>query len=243
MPALLLVQQVQEKTERYLTSTHGRTRFEARYDWDSVVLDATAEREAWFRAHKLSFRRGYLLYGTPGNGKTATIRIMASHPCIRPFAVDLSDVEEKSKDIHNLFEEAANNTPSLVILEDFDRAFPLEGKRTRERTVSFQTLLNCLDGVGMRNGVLVASSANDPTCLDPAILKRPGRFDRVVRFNNPDASLRREYYMRLNPILTGEQFEIAIQKTEGFSFAQLREVYVSGAQSAFEHGREVNSLM
>jgi ATP-dependent 26S proteasome regulatory subunit len=106
--------------------------------------------------------------------------------------------------------------------------------------VSFQTLLNCLDGVGSQDGVIVVATANDPTCLDPAILKRPGRFDRVVQFRNPDADLRREYYRRLSPTLDGEQFEIAIEETEGFSFAQLRETYILGAQSAFENGREVS---
>ena len=126
-----------------------------------------------------------------------------------------------------------------MILEDLDRAFPTEGKRTRERDISFQTLLNCLDGVGTQEGVIVVATANDPTCLDSAILKRPGRFDRVVQFRNPDAHLRREYYQRLSPILTGEQFESVITQTEGFSFAQLRETYILGAQSAFEHGREI----
>jgi len=51
--------------------------------------------------------------------------------------------------------------------------------------------------------------------------------------------LRREYYQRLSPVLTGDQFEIAIEQTEGFSFAQLRETYILGSQSAFEHGRDV----
>lgn len=106
--------------------------------------------------------------------------------------------------------------------------------------MSFQTLLNCLDGVGTQDGVLVVATANDPTCLDPAILKRPGRFDRVVQFRNPSADLRREYYRRLSPTLVGEQFEMAIENTEGFSFAQLRETYILGSQSAFEHGREVS---
>jgi cell division protease FtsH len=91
-----------------------------------------------------------------------------------------------------------------VILEDLDRAFPTEGKRTQERTVSFQTLLNCLDGVGTQDGVIVVATANDPTCLDAAILKRPGRFDRVVQFRNPDTDLRREYYRRLNATLAGD---------------------------------------
>ncbi|MFZ1930353.1 MAG: ATP-binding protein [Candidatus Sulfotelmatobacter sp.] len=127
----------------------------------------------------------------------------------------------------------------MVILEDLDRAFPTEGKRTQERTVSFQTLLNCLDGVGSHDGVIVVATANDPTCLDAAILKRPGRFDRVVQFRNPDATLRRQYYRRLSPILTGEHFEIAITQTEGFSFAQLRETYIMGSQSAFEKGGEI----
>jgi ATP-dependent Zn protease len=76
--------------------------------------------------------------------------------------------------------------------------------------------------------------------MDAAILKRPGRFDRVVQFRNPDAALRRQYYRRLSPVLVGEQFEIAIERTEGFSFAQLRETYILGAQSAFERGQDVS---
>ena len=139
----------------------------------------------------------------------------------------------------HLFDRAAMNAPSLIILEDLDRAFPTEGKRTQERAVSFQTLLNCLDGVGSQNGVIVVATANDPTCLDAAILKRPGRFDRVVQFRNPDAALRRQYYRQLSPILAGDEFEIAIEHTEGFSFAQLRETYILGAQSSFEHGQEI----
>jgi SpoVK/Ycf46/Vps4 family AAA+-type ATPase len=248
---LLLLRRVQDQTERYLETAYGQTRLKARYDWESVVMDANArrmvrsdfelffEREDWFRQHNLPYRRGYLLWGAPGNGKSATIRVMAAHPYIQPYTLDLSDSEEKSADVLRLFEKAAENTPALVILEDLDRAFPTEGKRTQERTVSFQTLLNCLDGVGSQDGVIVVATANDPTCLDAAILKRPGRFDRVVQYRNPDAELRRQYYLRLSPVLTGEQFEIAIEQTEGFSFAQLRETYILGSQSAFEHGRDV----
>lgn len=248
---LLLEQEVVGRTERYLETGHGLARLQGRYDWDALVLDATIrrlvqrdfeiffQREDWFRQNNLPYRRGYLFWGSPGNGKSATLRVMAAHPYIRSYTIDLSDVAEKSSDVLHLFQKAGENTPSLVILEDLDRAFPSEGKRTKERSVSFQTLLNCLDGLGTQDGVVVVATANDPTCLDAAILKRPGRFDRVVQFRNPDAHLRREYYKRLSPVLTGERFEIAIQQTEGFSFAQLRETYILGSQSAFEHGREI----
>jgi SpoVK/Ycf46/Vps4 family AAA+-type ATPase len=179
---LLLVQQVQDKADRYLETENGQIRLQTRYDWDLVVMDATTrrmvrtdfelffERESWFRQHNLPYRRSYLLWGPPGDGKTATIRVMASHPYIKPFALDLSDIDNKSGELVRLFERASGNTPALIILEDLDRAFPSEGKRTKERSVSFQTLLNCLDGVATQDGLIVAATANDPTCLDPAIL-------------------------------------------------------------------------
>jgi SpoVK/Ycf46/Vps4 family AAA+-type ATPase len=250
---LMMVQEVKQESERCLETAGKQTRFESKYDWNMVVMEPAVrrlvrddfelffEREEWFHAHNLPYRRGYLFWGSPGNGKTATIRVMASHPYIKPFAIDLSNNQNESSDVFRLFAAASESTPALIILEDLDRAFPTEGKQTRERKVSFQTLLNCLDGVGSQDGVIVVATANNPTHLDPAILKRPGRFDRVVQFRNPDASLRREYYQRLNPILCGEQFEAAIRKTEGFSFAQLRETYILGAQCAFENGQEVSA--
>jgi hypothetical protein len=248
---LLMMQQVQSKAERHLGTVAGAIRLEGGYDWDRLVLDPIVSRmvrqdfelffarEDWFRKHHLPYRRGYFFYGSPGNGKTAVIRVMAAHPHIRPYALDLSDGDNRSSQLVALFEQACRNTPALVILEDIDRAFPTEGKRTREKSVSFQTLLNRLDGVATKDGVITVATANTPECLDPAIIKRPGRFDRVVRFRNPDANLRRQYYLKLNPILSGDEFEIAIEKTDGFSFAHLRETYITGAQSAFEQARDV----
>lgn len=120
----------------------------------------------------------------------------------------------------------------MVLLEDIDRAFPKTGE-TKSR-ISLQALLNCLDGVGTGEGIIVVATANEPAILDPAILKRPGRFDRVVCFPNPDVSLRSEYLRLLNPDISLDHLGEAIRSSDGFSFAQLREAYIIAGQRAFE---------
>jgi len=105
--------------------------------------------------------------------------VMAAHPYIQPYTLDLSDSEEKSADVLRLFEKAAENTLALVIVEDLDRAFPTEGKRTQERAVSFQTLLNCLDGDPEATGALRQS------CAIPE--SRPGFTTRVLPATQPRA--------------------------------------------------------
>src|ERR1035441_7702632 len=103
------------------------------YCWDSVVLNASLERfvrqdfesffrrEEWFRRHNLPYRRGYLLYGPPGNGKTTVARIMACHPAIRAFGVDFRTAKYRPDQLSDMFDAAAAQAPSLVILEDIDK--------------------------------------------------------------------------------------------------------------------------
>jgi ATP-dependent 26S proteasome regulatory subunit len=102
--------------------------------------------------------------------------------------------------VTELFETAARNKPGLIILKDPDRAL--------------QHLLNRLDGVSPYEGVIV--TANKPASLDPAILKRPGRFCRIVSFPDPDAACRRAYLLKL-PRSTAENksLETLIRETEG----------------------------
>jgi ATP-dependent 26S proteasome regulatory subunit len=126
----------------------------------------------------------------------------------------------------------------VILFEDIDRAFPRAGKS--EAKVSLQTLLNCLDGVASAEGIITVATANEPTALDPAILRRPGRFDRVVLFSNPSPELRHAYFVNLNPDLAEEHLESAVSCSEGFSFAQLREAYIMAGQYAFTEGREVS---
>jgi len=219
--------------------------------WDDLVLDdgvlqlvkkdyeSFFAREDWFRNLKLPFRRGYLLHGPPGNGKTSVIRAMLSRRGMRGLTLNFFSPAIDDDDLQAMFERASQCAPSMVVLEDIDRAFPKNQMSGTKSKVSLQQLLNCLDGIGTLDGVVVAATANEPTALDPAILRRPGRFDRVVLFSNPTAELRRLYLRKLNCQFLDSVLKPAIELSEGFSFAQMREVYILAGQCAFDLRREI----
>ena len=107
------------------------------YCWDRIILNPVTarfvrddyegflQREEWFRTNGLPFRRGYLFYGPPGNGKTRAIRVMAAHPAVAAFAVDLCNRRMDDEELTGVLADAVEQGPSLVILEDLDRYFDL----------------------------------------------------------------------------------------------------------------------
>jgi hypothetical protein len=220
-------------------------------NWDDLILDATIQklirndyesffaREPWFRSLRLPFRRGYLLHGPPGNGKTSVIRAMLSRPGVCGLTLNFFASEIGDNDLEGLFDRAASSAPSLIVLEDIDRAFPKQQSSGARCAISQQQLLNCLDGIATQDGVVVVATANEPTALDPAILRRPGRFDRVVLFPNPTSELRLLYLRRLSSQLMESELQAAIDLSEGFSFAQLREAYILAGQMAYERESEI----
>jgi hypothetical protein len=219
--------------------------------WEDLVLDPTVlrlvkddyesffSREDWFRSLNLPFRRGYLFHGPPGNGKTSAIRAMLSRPGMRGLTLNFFSPNVDDDDLEAVFERAAEFAPAIVVLEDLDRVFPKNQVSGTRSKVSLQKLLNCLDGIGTQDGVVVAATANEPTALDPAILRRPGRFDRVVLFPNPTAKLRLNYLRKLHCRLPESELKRALESSDGFSFAQLRETFILAGQSAFDRRNEI----
>lgn len=223
--------------------------------WDSLVLDSRVlqlvkrdfefffQREAWFRKFRLPFRRGYLFYGPPGNGKTSVVRAMASHPALHTFTLDFSNEELRNDALTELFEAASHAAPSLVIFEDMERLYGNQDEGQNRTRITLQHLLNCLDGLGSKDGTIVVATANHVESLDPAILRRPGRFDRVVSFNPPDPELRREYLSKLTVGNVEEKvIATAAILSDGFSFAQLREAYILAGQIAFQRNSEDDDI-
>ena len=237
-------------TKSKLHTPRSYPRTIAHCGWDQLVLDPDVttllkndfeslfERHEWFKKMRLPFRRGYLLHGPPGNGKSTAIRAMLTSRGLSAHTLHLFDSSTDDGDLDALFARAEQNRPSVVLLEDLDRAFPKTGE-TKSK-VSLQQLLNCLDGVGTSEGIIVIATANEPTILDPAILRRPGRFDRVVYFGNPNADLRRDYFLRMQPSLRAEELGEVVVCSDGFSFAFLRETYILAGQRAFEECRDID---
>jgi hypothetical protein len=222
--------------------------------WEDLILDPSIvrllqndyenffKRESWFKQNNLAFRRGYLLHGPPGNGKTSAVRAMLSHPGVSGYTINLFTEHVDDDQLTSLFERAASHAPSVVVLEDIDRFFAKKHEDDKTARVSLQHLLNCLDGATTQDGVIVVATANNPRVLDPAILRRPGRFDRVVGFPNPTRELRIRYFEILSVDIKEGAIAECANASEGFSFAQLQESYILAGQFAFDEDRPITGV-
>jgi ATP-dependent 26S proteasome regulatory subunit len=153
------------------------------------------------------------------------------------FSIRLFQPHTTDEDLESLFEEALSQRPALLIFEDLDRAFPRTG--ISQCQVSLQALLNALDGNATGEDLIVVATANEPAALDPAILRRPGRFDRVVHFANPTTNLREQFFLKMKLNLDCAALSQTVTSARGFSFAQLREAVILAAQFADERKAEV----
>ena len=138
--------------------------------------------------NRIPYRRGVLLFGPPGNGKTSALRdCLHAMPQVAAVFCRPSGGPDIGATLENAVAIWRRTAPAVLVIEDIDSLFT-------DYPVS--AFLNMLDGVVpmKESGLLVVATTNRPESLDPALNNRPGRFDVAIRFGAPDAKLRRAYF-------------------------------------------------
>lgn len=174
----------------------------------------------------IAWKRGALMIGPPGNGKTHCIRALVKELGVSSLYVQsLSHPYYTAEQMwEQVFDRARGLRPCVLVLEDLDSLVDDENR-------SF--FLNQLDGFEQNHGMIVLATTNHPDRIDPAIMDRPSRFDRKYHFNLPTLSERQEYLLTWQRRLVDEtgwspdEIETVALSTDGFSFAYLKELVIS----------------
>ena len=171
----------------------------------AATKQALTEAVLWPLQHPDTFTRlgvdpphGVLLYGPPGCGKTFVVRALAGSGRVSVHAVKGAELMDKwvgssERAVRDLFQRARDSAPSLVFLDEIDALAPRRGQSfdsgVTDRVVA--ALLTELDGVDPLRDVVVVGATNRPELVDPA-LTRPGRLEKLVFVEPPDADARRQ---------------------------------------------------
>ncbi|HKZ02173.1 MAG TPA: ATP-binding protein [Pyrinomonadaceae bacterium] len=206
--------------------------------FENIVLHDTLKKEIQddfaqfflsrdvYERYRIPWKRGVLFIGPPGNGKTHTLKALVNQlqkPClyVKGFKSEYATDQEN---LALVFARARMTTPCLVVMEDLDSMID-------DKSRAF--FLNELDRFEANTGVVILATTNHPDRLDPAILDRPSRFDRKYYFDLPAEAERSAYVAfwnaQLQPELrlTETVAPAVVEQTQGFSFAYMKELFLS----------------
>ncbi|KAF2206049.1 P-loop containing nucleoside triphosphate hydrolase protein [Delitschia confertaspora ATCC 74209] len=229
--------------------------------WEDVIIDPSMKKniiedvQGFFDSQQLydefavPWKRGIIIHGLPGNGKTVSIKALinslyARTPdpmpslYVKSFETCSGDVQFS---IRQVFQKARASAPCLLIFKDLDSLI-------KDEVRSY--FLNEVDGLESNDGILMIGSTNHLDRLDPAISKRPSRFDRKYHFKLPDEEQREAYAHYWRKKLVGNRTmefpdEVAgliAKVTEGFSFAYLKELFVMSLLTVARGGVALNDF-
>jgi AAA family ATPase, CDC48 subfamily len=193
------------------------------------MIEIPLKRPELFERLGISPPKGVLMHGPPGTGKTLLAKAVANESDAHFIAIQGPEIMSKyvggsEEKLREFFEEAEENAPSIVFIDEIDAIAPKreEVSGETERRVVAQ-LLTLMDGLKSRGQVVVIGATNRPDALDPA-LRRGGRFDREIEIGVPDKDGRREVlqiHTRGMPLDEKVDLDEIADTTHGFVGADL----------------------
>lgn len=170
-------------------------------------------------------KRGVLLMGPPGNGKTSACRWIW-HECLRrrwEWRLVTPDAYRQARASDSIEQLFSVDRRGIVFFDDMDIA--LRDRETVAETEDQAVFLSALDGITVNEGVVFLFTTNCALDLIDRAFKRPGRIDLVLHFDPPTAELRGELIQRWHPdILQALDVPKAVGQTDGMSFAEIEEI-------------------
>ena len=173
----------------------------------------------WYRDRGIPYRRGYLLHGPPGCGKTSFIIALAGELELSICVLNLSDTCMSDDRLMHRLADAPDN--SIILLEDIDAAFISREENTISdgaykgvNRLTFSGLLNALDGVTSTEGRIVFMTTNYIDRLDPALI-RPGRVDSIEFIGHCSRYQAQQMFANFYPHEPREQSEIFADQVTG----------------------------
>lgn len=165
-------------------------------------------------------KRGFLLYGPPGSGKTSLLQLMCQHlvTSLNGVVVFIDNPGLATNCLH-LLRRIEPNRPVVCILEDVDALC---------QAYSEGGYLALLDGENQIDNVIYVATTNYPERLDPRFVDRPSRFDTIRYIGMPTAEARRIYLSVKEPSLVDSgEIDYWVDRSDGFSVAHLREMIIA----------------
>lgn len=188
--------------------------------------------QAWYVERGIPWRRGWLLHGDGGTGKSSMAKAIAQRLGLTLYQFYLSTMNDREF----VREWEGMSVPCVALFEDFDNVFDGREPQTQHKSLSFDCILNQIQGVGSISGVLLIVTTNRLERIDPALGRpdgggsssRPGRIDRIVHFGVTDAETRWAIARHVLPDRPEEHREL-VAAGDGMTPAQFQHACIERA--------------
>ncbi len=186
------------------------------------------QNEKYYVEKGIPYKRGYILHGEPGSGKSSLIKALANQFSLNIFTIDLNDLNDNG--LNQLITEInyySNNQKHILVFEDIDRSSIFETKNYYKKLdISISNFINILDGIIEANGRIVIMTANDINILKTNnALIRPGRIDKILELTYCDSNQILQFFELFYHNYDKEEIQKNIDSIRQITPAELIQVF------------------